>query len=89
MNIPVFKKKKKSPSQMRREAQRKLEKEQKDHLEDTVKVTDDSYRFKDEDVFDIKEAPLAACSTASSREEQEIWKTLCSKCWTNFTTCPD
>ena len=162
----LIKKKKKSPSQMRREAKRKLEREQKDHLEDTVKVTDDSYKSKDEEVSDIEEAklfkctecelcfktdkglkihigkthksetistpekergtssrdmslalspiqgsreeqeqdtgqlvctecgdlwgpPLAACSTASSREEQEKWKTLCSKCWTNFTTCPD
>ena len=56
MKIPVFKKKKKSPSQMRREAKRKLEREQKDHLEDTVKVTDDSYRSKDEDVSDIEDA---------------------------------
>ena len=38
---------------------------------------------------DLWGPPTAACSTASSREEQEKWKTLCSKCWTNFTTCPD
>ena len=35
VKIPVFKKKKKSPSQMRREAKRKLEREQKNQSEDT------------------------------------------------------
>ena len=41
---------------MRREAKRKLEREQKDHFEDTVKVTDDIFKSKVEEGFDIEEA---------------------------------
>ena len=164
----VLKKKKKSPSQIRREAKRKLERHQKENPEDTVKVFDGCSMSKCKGVSDFEEAtcfkcpecelsfkteklmkihigkshksetlstsekerstsptnmslalspiqgtrdreeqeqdsgqlictecsdlwgpPTAACSTASSREEQEKWKTLCSKCWTIFTTCPD
>ena len=62
VKILVFKKKKKSPSQMRREAKMKLVREQKDQLEDTVKVTDDSHKSKDKLVSDIEEAKLFKCS---------------------------
>ena len=166
LSSSLVKKKKKSPSQMRREAKRKHERLEKATSEVTAKVSDESSMSKHEEVSDIEEAkhfkctdcelffktekglniyigkshkketlstsekerrtssrnmslalspifgsreeqeqdigqliciecsdlwgpPLAACSTASSREEQEKWKTLCSKCWTNFTTCPD
>ena len=33
--------------------------------------------------------PTTVCSTAYSDEKQEKWNNLCSKCWTNYSTCPD
>ena len=57
----VLKKKKKPTSQIRREAKRKLERQQKEKSEITAEVSEDSSKSKCEEVSDNEEAKLFKC----------------------------
>ena len=57
----VLKKKKKSPSQIWREAKRKLERHKKEKPEDTVKVSDSCSMSKFDGISDFEEATHFKC----------------------------